>query len=664
MKQWLKIPREQRRELRSAYKQAGYSYMEAVKDFETELPKMQQGGRIPYYLQPEESYMHSWPQVSTNTSTQREEVLADDISNFERRQQQKTSYKEIPTHTPTPESVGAFDTINNEEFRQEFREKMISKTDAKVDQETTRRQLELENKQDVGEFTPPVVVEGNSIDISKPAQLQKSLLESGYDVGVHGVDGKVGKDTVKALQSFLIDQGYDLGEFGSNKDGIDGIMGKKTREAINHYNEHKAGQSQGLFSERGKSWKCPRGSDQCAESVDFMLIDNYNLTDKERLDAGIFGDAWERERNITRNGGQLIYKRDTDINNTHQFSPGDMVFLHNTSTVGSSYQQVANSVYGADKAPTHTGMIDSSIQYDNNNRPFVFVVHNIRGTIHREKLFLNSTGNPRLGGHSSFELVSAVRPNIEGLEAIKITPDPSIRIEARDNPIASNAANALLDTQFRERARRNYNLSENESLALTQAVLGIMEQETGMGDKGRTRLPNRAELFGKEVAASLAGSAASGRELLGKTIPQEASRGWGQIKFDTNFRDKAEFYESEFGIRRGNISAAKDDGTNSAIATYLILANNYNRLKNKFSEEDALYLAVQQHSRYNLYTRVAGRSGIEWGQDRDLDYVNKVLAFSQKYKLGRDEDTPLKTMWDQIASDSRVVRNQIRLGIP
>ena len=48
MKQWLKIPREQRRELRAAYKQAGYSYMEAVKDFETELPKMRQGGQLPY----------------------------------------------------------------------------------------------------------------------------------------------------------------------------------------------------------------------------------------------------------------------------------------------------------------------------------------------------------------------------------------------------------------------------------------------------------------------------------------------------------------------------------------------------------------------------------------------------------------------------------------
>ena len=45
MKQWLKIPREQRRELRQAYKQAGYSYMEAVKDFETELPKFETGGK-------------------------------------------------------------------------------------------------------------------------------------------------------------------------------------------------------------------------------------------------------------------------------------------------------------------------------------------------------------------------------------------------------------------------------------------------------------------------------------------------------------------------------------------------------------------------------------------------------------------------------------------
>ena len=35
MKKWLSLPREQRRELRQAYADAGYSRMDAIKDFES-----------------------------------------------------------------------------------------------------------------------------------------------------------------------------------------------------------------------------------------------------------------------------------------------------------------------------------------------------------------------------------------------------------------------------------------------------------------------------------------------------------------------------------------------------------------------------------------------------------------------------------------------------
>lgn len=45
---------------------------------------------------------------------------------------------------------------------------------------------------------------------------------------------KVGSrgEKVKQLQRFLVAEGYDIGRFGVNKDGVDGMFGSKTRQAV------------------------------------------------------------------------------------------------------------------------------------------------------------------------------------------------------------------------------------------------------------------------------------------------------------------------------------------------------------------------------------------------------------------------------------------------
>ena len=48
--------------------------------------------------------------------------------------------------------------------------------------------------------------------------------------------GKTGDD-VKLAQEVLKDLGYDLGEFGENKDGLDGSFGPKTQAAVKAYQE-------------------------------------------------------------------------------------------------------------------------------------------------------------------------------------------------------------------------------------------------------------------------------------------------------------------------------------------------------------------------------------------------------------------------------------------
>ena len=48
------------------------------------------------------------------------------------------------------------------------------------------------------------------------------------------VEGVV-RPEVKALQQMLKDRGYDLGDYGPNKDGVDGIMGPYTKTALAAY---------------------------------------------------------------------------------------------------------------------------------------------------------------------------------------------------------------------------------------------------------------------------------------------------------------------------------------------------------------------------------------------------------------------------------------------
>lgn len=54
---------------------------------------------------------------------------------------------------------------------------------------------------------------------------------------------------VKELQGYLFEIGYDLGKNGSNKNGIDGIFGPRTREAIKGFEKDF---SKNLLSEMGQ----------------------------------------------------------------------------------------------------------------------------------------------------------------------------------------------------------------------------------------------------------------------------------------------------------------------------------------------------------------------------------------------------------------------------
>ena len=66
---------------------------------------------------------------------------------------------------------------------------------------------------------------------------RKGLLKTNYPK----IEEPTGKDNIKQVQELLVRRGYDLGKYGLNKDGVDGIIGKATKKAIQEYNEKATG---------------------------------------------------------------------------------------------------------------------------------------------------------------------------------------------------------------------------------------------------------------------------------------------------------------------------------------------------------------------------------------------------------------------------------------
>lgn len=55
----------------------------------------------------------------------------------------------------------------------------------------------------------------------------------GFAAPVNASD--ISKDELERIQQVLVDSGYDIGKYGAKKNGVDGLMGKKTAEALRRF---------------------------------------------------------------------------------------------------------------------------------------------------------------------------------------------------------------------------------------------------------------------------------------------------------------------------------------------------------------------------------------------------------------------------------------------
>jgi hypothetical protein len=537
---------------------------------------------------------------------------------------------------------------------------------------TIKKDTILENKfrEEPEEFsTPKIFLDEVVVKVSKEQLKRQDKVDKSQDLETSYIDRtfedgivlpKTKKETLK-VQEFLASKGYDLDPNNRFKNkGVDGLLGKVTKGAINQYNESikdetiYTSEKKDVEGEGKKGFLGECTEDQCSEYVQNEIYRNvaekeFGLTDKDRVNwnkkIGITGDAWDLGNNIIKAGGKEVPL--TNI------QPGDVVGI-NSGTGGETLKEAEKALGRRGvKGYTHSGIVDEV-----NPDGSYYILHNWHKLkegkyVGQEyRTLVQPDGN--LPGFSGDGVVEAIRPNYRGEKKDKVAPREDVKLVQREdnytNPASQKFAEVANDTKLKGKFMNNYDIDETEFYSISKAAIGIMGQETDFGTD-----PVYSTGFKRAAAETMKGL--SGTDLgyaLGEVSGKgekfdEVSRGPGSMKLETNFNG-AEL--SLFGINKGNINKPE----NAMVAAMMKLTNEYKNLRKRgFSNKDALYRAIQ---RYNgsLSTKSAGKTREEWAKDYDLDYPNKVINFASDFDVTTEEGTLAKTIIDELAIEDNVVK--------
>lgn len=541
-------------------------------------------------------------------------------------------------------------------------------------------QAELLTRENPEEIDIPVVEYKPKENLNSTQKLQEHIIDKGFSVGETGADGVMGRNTIIGIQNMLMDEGYDIGQ--DKGYGADGILGSRTKTALEDYKKKVSGVDpedavykspyENALSVKGYLGNCKEG--QCAEFVQFELARNTGMSPTKIIkEYGVLGDAWRMANNIRKRGGEMLYDASADIDKKEQMQLGDVVTMYTGG--GSDYQTRADAYTGHSKSTSHVGIVDSEIQTDKKGDYF-YVLHNVhsgapgnyKGRKFRNKVYLDDM---KLDGYfEHMQVQQVLSPAYEGMDKITYNEDVNISVpeKHKDNNVANIMVSTLNDKDIQKNLRFDLGLSEQEYYNLSQAALGIIEQESKFGEVDTVPLvPGDVELLGKEIGASVYRglsdivSFAKGE----KSKSGETSLGYGRIKYNTNFKDIERRLKTGYGISKASLSVGADSGRNSIIATMMALGRRYNslRFKKDISDEEALYLAMQKYNRYDL-NRAYGKdnkSSVEYAKDKDLSYPNKGLLYGKDFKVNKG-DTPIKTTVGNLNRDLRIIEKQLNFS--
>lgn len=516
----------------------------------------------------------------------------------------------------------------------------------------------------------------NSVDyfakqLAGKATLEDTIENKDIDLGI-GLSNYKTVAERKKLQKFLIDQGYNLnpeGKFENN--GIDGKIGKVTLKAVQDYNRNLSNPNYYSFKEgEGLLGQCTEG--QCSEYTQNELFRNIqpNVSRQEwNAKTGLYGNAWDIGRNITSKGGKEV--------NRKAVKPGDVVTMY---TGGSSlYQGEANA---AGTGTTHVGIVDKV-----NPDGSYYILHNVHtigssGEWEGREFRDLVKGNFTVGKtNKGFEVRHAFRPNYEAVESgekkilrddlvIKLDPKKSSKLSSGDynNFFTSKSAKEKLENYYikplndaknKKALSKVFNLGDDEYNSLAKASLGILGQESGFGTSSNYASgKKRAEASLGKVAGTLLGEEGSkfvnANNPFGKIAKRdEISKGAGQMKYETNFGNDD---LTEIGVTRENFN----DEDKASLTTMYKLSRDYKKFLNKgFSKKDALYRAITNYNS-SMGRVVQGKKVEDWAKDYDVDYANKVLNFSDFFDV-TDGKKSYKTTSDNLLLNKNVAKWRAQL---
>ena len=549
-----------------------------------------------------------------------------------------------------------------------------------------RRRHELEeNVKKKSEFLNPLGMEKidpNSLQSEEDIRrVQGQLMENGYDLSNFGADGKMGRETleainkfntklslneelslgdfkttqqVKQLQEFLINKGYDLNPSGRfQDDGVDGRIGEVTKKALREYNQKTFGQDKlpykGVKDGEGFLGNCQE--EQCSEYVQNEIYRNLNpnLSRTEwNKKTGITGDAWTIGKNILNAGGRKV-KQDA-------IAPGDIITIYTGGV--SNYQKKADE---EGEGTTHTAVVDQV-----NDDGTYYVLHNVhkwvpgQGYQGREYRDLMYPDGRMKGRFNHTEVRGIYRPNAEEVTGKSVKPlrkdvgltlNPNRQADLEGiNSVLGNATEKiqtyiepLNDFTNKNKISQIFELEEDEYQSLAQLTIGVIGQETNFGTNPMMLVKEPVARASNLVNRLTDGNFADSSLIKG----DEASRGAGRLKYDTNFHSDL----TEFGINKKNFTEDK----NVPITSLYKIATDYNRMKKQgYSKKDALYRAAVLYNA-SLQGKSNGKTREEWADNYDVDYANKAINLGSSVTVA-GEDKEYKTLIDELLLEDNVYK--------
>jgi hypothetical protein len=464
---------------------------------------------------------------------------------------------------------------------------------------------------------------------------------------------------VKAIQKKLVAAGYNIGASGPSRDGVDGIMGNRTKMALDAFNSgippskvktiEPKKQSQSTKYTVNKNLGVGylpyldkgEGEEVCVEGKGCSFNVSVKMSNLlgEIADGDIWAnDAWFNKSDVLNKGGDLIYETtERDMAKMPKvpkdvyakLQVGDYVQLNrmNTKTSGEFASETKGGL--ENENVEHLGFV---VGKDKDGTPLIWHASE------KGKAFIKRLDEPiSLDDHDksvfTYQVASIVRsPSLKNADLSGLqntgyysTVDPKLKLVAGKTATErQKQATGVINNNVRN--IKNLGYSQEDTNFVGQILVGGIMQNESSGGESNKRIP-------KQVAATVY------KDVLGQGAFEgdEASIGYYQMKPTLNFVNKDGSLNAlgkkleKLGVDPKDIGTFDIEAQTKAGA--IILLDNYEKLKKDkdFNVKTGLYkgkipasyiLAKSWQAGSDWYKREKYQKYIN---NFDIDYSNNVL---------------------------------------